>query len=95
MPTVRQAATNFQSISSGCPRVMWPSRSRHSFSACSRDSMSRPSNSPTASTTRQGFGSRLISTLVSAESGTPFDMRFEPNGLVCEFDGPLQKRWLG
>jgi len=41
--------------------------------------------------TRQGFGSRLISTLVSAELGTPVDMRFEPSGLVCEFDGPLQK----
>jgi two-component sensor histidine kinase len=41
---------------------------------------------------RQGFGSRLISTLVSAELGTPVDMRFEPTGLVCEFDGPLQKQ---
>jgi PAS domain S-box-containing protein len=41
---------------------------------------------------RQGFGSRLISTLVSAELGTPVDMRFEPGGLVCEFDGPLQKK---
>jgi len=42
--------------------------------------------------TRHGFGSRLISTLVSAELGTPVDMRFEPTGLVCEFDGPLQKK---
>ncbi len=41
---------------------------------------------------RQGFGSRLISTLVSAELGTPVQMRFEPSGLVCEFDGPLQKK---
>jgi PAS domain S-box-containing protein len=41
---------------------------------------------------RQGFGSRLISTLVSAELGTPVGMRFEPGGLVCEFDGPLQKK---
>lgn len=40
---------------------------------------------------RQGFGSRLISTLVSAELGTPVHMRFEPSGLICEFDGPLQK----
>ena len=40
---------------------------------------------------RHGFGSRLINTLVSAELGTPVDMRFEPSGLVCEFDGPLQK----
>jgi PAS domain S-box-containing protein len=41
---------------------------------------------------RHGFGSRLISTLVSAELGTPVDMRFEPTGFVCEFDGPLQKK---
>jgi PAS domain S-box-containing protein len=41
---------------------------------------------------RHGFGSRLISTLVSAELGTPVDMRFESTGLVCEFDGPLQKK---
>ena len=40
---------------------------------------------------RQGFGSRLINTLVSAELGTPVAMRFERTGLVCEFDGPLQK----
>jgi two-component system CheB/CheR fusion protein len=44
---------------------------------------------------RHGFGSRLISTLVSAELGTPVDMRFEPSGLVCEFDGPLQKKPSG
>jgi len=47
---------------------------------------------PIAAPERQGFGSRLISTLVSAELGTPVDMRFEPTGLVCEFDGPLQKK---
>jgi PAS domain S-box-containing protein len=41
---------------------------------------------------RQGFGSRLISNLVSAELGTPVVMQFEPTGLVCEFDGPLQKK---
>ncbi len=41
---------------------------------------------------RHGFGSRLINTLVSAELGTPVEMRFEPTGLVCEFDGPLQKK---
>jgi two-component sensor histidine kinase len=46
---------------------------------------------PITAPERQGFGSRLISTLVSAELGTPVDMRFEPTGLVCEFDGPLQK----
>jgi two-component system, chemotaxis family, CheB/CheR fusion protein len=47
---------------------------------------------PVTAPERQGFGSRLISTLVSAELGTPVNMRFEPGGLVCEFDGPLQKR---
>jgi PAS domain S-box-containing protein len=47
---------------------------------------------PITAPARQGFGSRLISTLVSAELGTPVDMRFEPTGLVCEFDGPLQKK---
>jgi PAS domain S-box-containing protein len=47
---------------------------------------------PITAPERQGFGSRLISTLVSAELGTPVDMRFEPTGLVCEFDGPLQKQ---
>ncbi len=47
---------------------------------------------PIAAPERQGFGSRLISTLVSAELGTPVDMRFESTGLVCEFDGPLQKK---
>lgn len=47
---------------------------------------------PITPPSRQGFGSRLISTLVSAELGTPVDMRFEPTGLVCEFDGPLQKQ---
>jgi two-component sensor histidine kinase len=46
---------------------------------------------PITSPERHGFGSRLISTLVSAELGTPVEMRFEPSGLVCEFDGPLQK----
>jgi two-component sensor histidine kinase len=47
---------------------------------------------PVTAPERQGFGSHLISTLVSAELGTPVNMRFEPSGLVCEFDGPLQKR---
>jgi two-component sensor histidine kinase len=47
---------------------------------------------PIAVPERQGFGSRLISTLVSAELGTPVQMRFESSGLLCEFDGPLQKQ---
>jgi two-component sensor histidine kinase len=51
--------------------------------------------SPITPPERHGFGSRLISTLVSAELGTPVDMRFELSGLVCEFDGPLRKKPSG
>lgn len=40
---------------------------------------------------RKGFGSRLIQRAVSKELGTPVELRFEPTGLVCEFDGPIQK----
>jgi two-component sensor histidine kinase len=52
----------------------------------------RDRNSPVTAPERQGFGSRLINTLVSTELGTPVEMRYEPSGLVCEFDGPLQKK---
>jgi len=41
---------------------------------------------------RKGFGSKLIQRAVSSELGTPVTMRFEPTGLVCEFEGPVQKR---
>lgn len=42
--------------------------------------------------TREGFGSRLIRRAVASELGTPVEMRFEEQGLVCEFDGPVQKK---
>lgn len=38
-----------------------------------------------------GGGTRLLTQVVSAELGTPVHLRFEPTGLVCEFDGPVQK----
>ncbi|MBV8978962.1 MAG: PAS domain S-box protein [Alphaproteobacteria bacterium] len=39
-----------------------------------------------------GFGTRLIQSILDAElGGAPLNMRFEPDGLVCEFDGPTQK----
>jgi two-component sensor histidine kinase len=41
---------------------------------------------------REGFGSRLIQRTVARELGTPVQLRFEPTGLVCEFDGPVQKQ---
>jgi PAS domain S-box-containing protein len=41
---------------------------------------------------RLGFGSRLLENIVASELGTPVEMRYEPGGFVCEFDGPLQKR---
>jgi PAS domain S-box-containing protein len=41
---------------------------------------------------RQGFGSRLLQSIVASELGTPVEMRYEPGGFVCEFDGPLQKK---
>lgn len=46
---------------------------------------------PVAPPTRKGFGSKLIQRAVSTELGTPVSMRFEPTGLICEFDGPVQK----
>jgi two-component system CheB/CheR fusion protein len=40
---------------------------------------------------REGFGSRLLRRAVATELGAPVDLRWEPAGLVCEFEGPLQK----
>jgi two-component system CheB/CheR fusion protein len=40
----------------------------------------------------RGFGLRLIERSVAAELGTPVKLHFEPDGLVCQFDGPLQKQ---
>jgi PAS domain S-box-containing protein len=41
---------------------------------------------------REGFGSRLIRRAVASELGAPVDIRFEEAGLVCVFDGPVQKQ---
>ena len=40
---------------------------------------------------KKGFGSRLLERAISRELGTPVELRFEPSGLVCEFDSSLQK----
>jgi two-component system CheB/CheR fusion protein len=39
---------------------------------------------------KEGFGLRFIRRALSAENGGRVDLSFEPDGLVCEFDGPLQ-----
>jgi two-component sensor histidine kinase len=39
-----------------------------------------------------GFGSRVLQSIIARKLGTPVDMRYEPAGFVCEFDGPLQKK---
>jgi two-component system CheB/CheR fusion protein len=39
----------------------------------------------------RGFGSALIERALAGELGSPVQMRFEPTGLVCEFDGRVQK----
>jgi hypothetical protein len=39
----------------------------------------------------KGFGSRLIERAIAAELGTPVKLRFEPTGLICEVNGPVQK----
>ncbi len=47
---------------------------------------------PVKPPTTEGFGTRLIQNILRAELGdAPLQMRFEPDGLVCEFDGPTQK----
>ena len=46
---------------------------------------------PVKAPERVGFGSELIQRAVASELGTPVQLRFEPEGLVCEFDGPTQK----
>ena len=53
-----------------------------------RESGGPPVNPPKS----EGFGFRLVRRALAAELGTPVEIRFEPKGLVCEFDGPLQKR---
>ena len=47
---------------------------------------------PVAPPKTEGFGTRLIQNILRAELGdAPLKMRFEPEGLICEFDGPTQK----
>lgn len=46
---------------------------------------------PPAPERRPGFGMTLLEKVLAAELGTPVNVRFEPEGLVCEFDGPTQK----
>lgn len=40
----------------------------------------------------EGFGARLIRGVVSRELGAEVQIRYEADGLVCVFDGPVQKR---
>jgi PAS domain S-box-containing protein len=44
---------------------------------------------PVAAPARRGFGSRLIERGLSAEMGGDVRMMFEPDGLVCTIDAPL------
>lgn len=46
---------------------------------------------PAAGPGREGAGTDLLFRVVSAELGVQVQVRFEPGGLVCEFDGPTQK----
>jgi two-component system CheB/CheR fusion protein len=46
---------------------------------------------PVVAPERPGFGSRLIEQVLANELGTAAQLRFEPAGVVCEFDGPIQK----
>jgi PAS domain S-box-containing protein len=46
---------------------------------------------PVIAPTLRGFGSTLIERAISAELGEKVQLRFEPEGLICEFDGPIQK----
>jgi PAS domain S-box-containing protein len=40
---------------------------------------------------KPGSGTALLNRVVATELGAPVDVRFEESGLVCEFDGPIQK----
>lgn len=44
---------------------------------------------------REGFGTRLIRRALAAELNTTVELRFEPDGFVCEFAGPVQKDTMG
>lgn len=45
---------------------------------------------PVSSPKQADFGSTLIKRALFAELGEQIDLRFEPDGLVCEFDGLVQ-----
>jgi two-component system CheB/CheR fusion protein len=46
---------------------------------------------PVVAPPRPGFGSRLIERAVANELGGPTRLRFERDGVVCEFEGPTGK----
>lgn len=45
---------------------------------------------PVAHPTRKGFGSRLLGAGLSAELGSPAQMLYAPEGLICRIHAPLQ-----
>jgi len=46
---------------------------------------------PVTEPTREGFGSRLLKRVLVAQLGTSVIVRYPEDGLVCEFDGPVQR----
>ena len=46
---------------------------------------------PPKAVREQGSGTVLLQRFVAAELGCQVDLRFEQDGLICEFDGPIQK----
>jgi PAS domain S-box-containing protein len=47
---------------------------------------------PVEPPSRLGFGSRLIERAVAHELGAPIRLRFDRDGVVCEFEGPTHRR---
>jgi len=47
---------------------------------------------PVTPPSRNGFGTRLIRQAFSNHSGKPADLRFEPDGVVCEMTLPARQR---
>jgi PAS domain S-box-containing protein len=45
---------------------------------------------PVVAPARKGFGSRLIERSLAAEVGGEAQIRYEPTGIICIFDAPLQ-----
>jgi two-component sensor histidine kinase len=46
---------------------------------------------PVTAPDREGFGSRLLKRALVAQLGTSVIIRYPEDGLVCEFDGPVQR----